>query len=302
MTKRPSERVVTISKGDDCWRGQFQAMASPCEILCKSDDAAEAGRLVSLAADEAWRVEDKFSRYIADNAIAAINTAKGRRVTVDVETAQLLDFAKTLHDLSNGLFDITSGVLRRVWTFDGSDRLPSSESVAQVLQSVGWHRAVWASPNFQLEAGMEIDFGGIGKEYAVDKVAGLLKLRTDAACLVNFGGDVFACGELSESNGWQVGIKAHDADDDRVTQMVQLKNGALATSGDAHRFILNDGIRYGHILDPTTGWPVEDAPRSVTVAADTCTEAGMMATMAMLKGAGAEEFLEQQGLQYWCYR
>ena len=119
---------------------------------------------------------------------------------------------------------------------------------------------------------------------------------------MNFGGDIFACSKPSRSNGWQVGIQAYDADDGQARQVLHLKYGALATSGDARRFVLNEGIRYGHILDPTTGWPVEDAPRSVTVAADTCTEAGMMATLAMLKGAGAEAFLEQQGLQHWCYR
>ena len=77
---------------------------------------------------------------------------------------------------------------------------------------------------------------------------------------------------------------------------------AVATSGDAKRFIVRSGKRYGHILDPTTGWPVDNAPRSITVAADTCTEAGMLATLAMLNGANAEEFLKAQDVQFWCYR
>ncbi|MDH3990867.1 MAG: FAD:protein FMN transferase, partial [Gammaproteobacteria bacterium] len=85
-------------------------------------------------------------------------------------------------------------------------------------------------------------------------------------------------------------------------KLIRLKNGGLATSGDARRFLLKDGIRYGHILDPTTGWPVTDAPRSITIAADTCTQAGMLATLAMLKGKDAESFLEDQDCQSWCLR
>ena len=81
-----------------------------------------------------------------------------------------------------------------------------------------------------------------------------------------------------------------------------MSQGALATSGDARRFVMKDGIRYGHILDPTTGWPVENAPHSITVAADTCTQAGMLATLAMLNGAAAENFLDAQDIQFWCQR
>ena len=80
---------------------------------------------------------------------------------------------------------------------------------------------------------------------------------------------------------------------------MQLAPGALATSGDTHRFVFRDGHRYSHILDPRTGWPVRDAPRSITVAADTCTQAGMLTTLAMLQGENAERMLRASGLQYW---
>ena len=85
-------------------------------------------------------------------------------------------------------------------------------------------------------------------------------------------------------------------------RVINLKTGALATSGDARRFLQKYGIRYSHIIDPTTGWPVKDAPRSVTVAADTCVQAGMLSTLAMLEGAEAEAFLEAQGFDFWCLR
>ena len=302
MTGRQSGRVVAVSKGDDCWRGQFQAMASPCEVLCETEDAAEADRLASLVADEVWRIEDKFSRYVADNAISAINNGNGERVAVDAETAQLLDFAQTLYELSDGRFDISSGVLRRVWNFDGSDNLPSRPSVEKVLLSVGWHRAAWASPHLQMQAGMEIDFGGIGKEYAVDRATALLRDESTTSCLVNLGGDLAVSRTPDSNRGWRVGIEALSAATKIPARLLNVQVGALATSGDARRFLIRDGVRYGHILDPRTGWPVPDAPHSITVAADTCSQAGMLSTLAMLEGKGAEDFLNAQDVEYWCNR
>ena len=99
-----------------------------------------------------------------------------------------------------------------------------------------------------------------------------------------------------------VGIEALNAERQVAQKRIRLEHGGLATSGDARRFLLKDGIRYSHILDPTTGWPVRDAPRSITVAADTCTQAGMLATLAMLNGPDAEHFLAAQAVRFWIYR
>ena len=276
-------------------------MGSPCELLIESNDQSIAKRLVQIIADEAWRIEDKFSRYLPGNIIDRINRSNGNPIETDEETAGLLDFAAALTEMSDGGFDITSGVLREVWKFDGSDNLPDAAIVSAVLERVGWHRVEWSGPQLTLQPGMQIDLGGIGKEYAVDKAAGLLRDQTDVPCLINFGGDIFATDTCADTKGWQVGIEAPDSDGRFATKVIRIHNGGLATSGDARRFLLKDGIRYGHILNPTTGWPVKDAPRSITVAADTCTQAGMIATLAMLQGKDAESFLEQQDIQYWCY-
>jgi thiamine biosynthesis lipoprotein len=147
---------------------------------------------------------------------------------------------------------------------------------------------------------MEIDFGGIGKEYAVDSAAALVRTVSDR-CLLNFGGDLLALGPQSGNAPWRVGIESV-RDAGAVAQQIDLTVGALATSGDARRFLLKDGQRYGHVLDPRTGWPVAGAPRSVTVAAASCTEAGMLATLALLQGPQAEAFLEAQGAQFWALR
>ena len=277
-------------------------MGSPCEVLSAADNESLARDLLDAIAAEAWRIEDKFSRYLSYNIVDRINRSDGASIEVDDETANLLDFATSLYDMSSGRFDITSGVLRKAWVFDGSDNIPDDDLVQSILKAVGWGKVSWDRPDLALQPSMQIDFGGIGKEYAVDKAAGLSIEKTDTSTLLNFGGDVIATGLTGKSGGWQVGIEALETSARKADRVIRLSQGALATSGDARRFVLKDGIRYGHILDPTTGWPVENAPRSITVAADTCTEAGMLATLAMLNGADAEVFLKAQDVQFWCQR
>lgn len=301
MTQAGESRNPQLRRTAGYFQGLFRAMGSPCELLVDSDDEKLAQDLLQIVAAEAWRVEDKFSRYRPGNSVARINESDGHAVTVDDETANLLDFAATLYQLSERRFDITSGVLRKVWLFDGSDRVPTAESIRQIMDTVGWHRVSWQRPQIRLQRGMQIDLGGIGKEYAVDRAAAQVSQNTSCPCLINFGGDLVATGDIRQPDGWQVGIEAPDCEG-RAQKLIALQTGALATSGDSRRFLLKDGIRYCHILNPQTGWPIEHAPDSVTVAADTCTQAGMLTTLAMLNGVNAEAFLEQQDVQFWCLR
>ena len=300
MEKRPAQRTVEVKPAGDGWVGHFMAMASPCEVLFDRADRESARSVSAAVAAEAWRIEDKFSRYRDGNIIHRINSASGRPVEVDKETADLLDFAATLYELSEARFDITSGVLRRVWHFDGSNRIPDRAAVEAILERVGWHRAAWQRPLLTLEPGMEIDLGGIGKEYAVDRCAAIVRNAGCGEGLVNFGGDLAITGPPQQRPAWKVGVEGKTPDAADI--LINLHAGALATSGDARRFLLRDGVRYSHILDPTTGWPVRDAPGSVTVAADSCTQAGMLSTLAMLRGSAAESFLDEQAVKYWVRR
>ncbi|MEW5755835.1 MAG: FAD:protein FMN transferase [Pseudomonadota bacterium] len=300
MTSHASQSI-NIEHRADYWLGRFQAMASPCEILLEIDDAKLARRLTQLAADEAWRIERSFSRYRDDNIIHRINHSHGQPVQVDVETAQLLDFAYQCYELSEGLFDITSGVLRKIWKFDGSDRVPDAKQVKAMLPHIGLNKARWQAPYFTLPEGMEIDLGGIAKEYAVDRTLLLLQQQSNASMVVNYGGDMHCSGPRANGQPWTVGIE-DPSREDHPLRLLQIRHGALATSGDARRYLMKNGKRYSHILNPKTGWPVEHAPRSVTVAGASCTEAGILSTLAMLQGKEAEAFLDAQGVQYWCVR
>lgn len=280
------------------WTGRFQAMASPCEVLIDTPDTALAEALFRQAEEEARRIERKFSRYRGDNIVHRINHAGGNPIEVDEETAYLFDFAAACYELSGGKFDITSGLLRQAWRFDGSDRLPDPKAIETLLPRIGWSKVRWENPLFTLPAGMEIDFGGIGKEYAVDRTAKILSQHLQNV-LINYGGDLFAVGPRADGTPWQIGVDDPDASGEKLVAKIPLKQGGLATSGDARRYLLKDNIRYSHILDPRTGWPVKNAPRSVTVLASTCLEAGMLATFAMLEGSEAKTFLQGEGMPFW---
>lgn len=283
----------------DHFCGRFSAMASPCEVLIDTADRQLAEQLTAVAFFEARRIEQKYSRYLPDNICSKINLSRGQRVAIDDETYRLLCFADSCYQLSEGLFDITSGVLRRAWKFDGSDRLPQAHQVAALLPLIGWQQVRFDQHGIVLPPGFELDFGGIGKEYAVDAVAKrCLHLTPRTSVVVNFGGDIQVTRPRVNKQCWHIGIENPDSEGDAV-RLLRITQGGLATSGDARRFLYKDGVRYSHILNPETGYPVTGAPRSVTVAADHCVQAGILATLALLKGKQAEKFLNQQGVMFW---
>ncbi len=291
-----------LSRIEGGYLHSFRAMASPCELRVLCDDEALSARLGRMVENEALRIERKFSRYRDDSVIGRINKAGGAAVEVDEETAGLLDYADRIYALSGGRFDITSGVLRRLWRFDGSDRIPSAAEVRSLLPLIGWRKVVWRDRRLALRAGMEIDFGGLGKEYAVDRCLLMVQAAAPATpALVNFGGDLRVSGPRADGSRWRVAIESVDGGQ-TYEGWLEIASGALTTSGDARRFLLKDGIRYSHILDPRTGWPVRDPPRSVTVAAATCLEAGLLSSLAMMHGRDAEAFLAREGVKAWWVR
>jgi thiamine biosynthesis lipoprotein len=303
-------RKVRCSPREGGFTLSFFSMASTCEVLIDTHDKKLAKEMGTIAANEAWRIEDKYSRYDINSHCGQINAKSGESVAIDSETFQLLEFAQQCFDMSEGAFDMTSGILRKAWQFDGSDNVPSDERVNALLHFVGWNKVTYTPEFITMQKGMEIDFGGLGKEYAVDRTVLLLneallnkRLRktTNAPFLVNYGGDLAVSGSRSNNEAWQIGID-HPSFKTAQSIVVTLKKGAIATSGDANRFLLKDGCRYSHILDVSTGWPVEQPPNSITVAAPQCIQAGFLATLALLQGVNAESFLTQQDIMHWSIR
>jgi thiamine biosynthesis lipoprotein len=295
--------LFTLEQKGDHFMGRFSAMASPCELLIETQDCMLANHLTSLAYSESKRIEQKFSRYLPNNVMAKINNSQGKPVTIDDEIFRLLEFAKRCFELSDGLFDITSGVLRRAWKFDGSDNLPTPNAVKALMPYIGWQKVQYKQHSIILAKGMELDFGGIGKEYAVDCVAKLCsEYAATTSVVVNFGGDIQVTRARHCKQPWDIGIENPDESVKSTTNLLKIISGGLATSGDARRYLLKGGKRYSHILNPETGYPIVNAARSVTVAAPHCIQAGLLATLALLQGSNAEAFLEEQGVKFWGYR
>lgn len=281
------------------FRFPFNAMGSPCEIQLFAPEHESANRAASAGIAEVERLEALYSRYRAESFLSRINAvaAKAGTIAVDAETAALLDYADTCHRQSDGLFDITSGVLRRAWGRFDASALPDSVTINALLARVGWEKVQWEKPQLTFGvAGMEIDFGGIVKEFAADRVAALCREFGMEHGVINLGGDIKVLGPRADGIPWQVGIR-HPRARDEAAQTLQLRSGALASSGDYERCIEIGGVRYGHILNPRTGWPVRRMA-AVSVLADFCVVAGSASTIAMLKEDDGPAWLEQLGLPH----
>lgn len=291
-----SEKSLHVSPCAGGLVGRFVAMGCPCEMVLygQSTDLYDG---LQQAHRQVIELEAKYSRYVHGNLVAAINA--GGRIEVDNETQGLLNFAAHCYQLSGGLFDITAGVLRKAWRFDRNAALPEPAAIEALLPLIGWDKVDWQSPYIQLQPDMQIDLGGIVKEYAVDQVSRTLAAMPLSGFLVNLGGDIYVEQRDLSYPSWRIGIE-RPQDCPAIT--LTLDRGGVATSGSTHRYFCHQGRRFGHILNPKTGWPVEDAPQSITVAANTCTEAGLWSTLAMLQGVNAEVLLKNNSVQFWCYR
>jgi thiamine biosynthesis lipoprotein len=278
------------------YRFRFSAMASPCQLQLYASNRAVAEQAAEAALADIRRIETRYSRYRDDSVTAAINraAAAGTEIEVDAETAALLDYAAACFADSDGLFDISSGILRDAWDFN-SARLPEPDQLQALLHKVGWEKVSWQRPRLAFGiAGMEIDFGGIGKEYAADRAANLCRHYGIAHGLVELGGDIAIIGAHPDGAAWQVGVRRPDCMDDARARFAVLAGG-VASSGDYARGMVIDGRRYGHILNPRTGWPVTGL-QSVTVVADQCIVAGSASTIAMLKSVDGIAWLQECGL------
>ncbi len=270
---------------------RFHAMGGPCSIQVFLADAAQAGRVMAAAEAEVCRIEAKYSRYRDDSVVGRINAAagSGQDIAIDDETAQLLGIAAQLHEQSEGRFDITSGILRQVWDFKASQP-PAADAVAALLPLIGWQHLQWGPGHAQLAlAGMALDFGGFGKEYAADRAAAVLQAGGIRHGLVELGGDIAVVGPHPDGSPWQIGIR-HPRHPERVLASIPVSQGGLATSGDYERCIVTTSQRYSHILDARSGWPVAGLA-SLTIAAPRCLLAGAACTLGMLQGQGAADWL-----------
>jgi FAD:protein FMN transferase len=277
---------------------EFYALGSDCKLQLFAPSRSMAQDAAAAAEREAARIEARYSRYRDDSELSRINAVAkaGGSLSVDSETAGLIDYAYACHRKSGGLFDITSGLLRRAWNFS-SDKLPDDETIATLLPRIGLEKVQWHPPTLTFTIpNMELDLGGIGKEYAADRAAALCNTFGIEHGLVDFGGDIRLIGLRPNGELWRIGVR-HARSATVPMAIVDLGSGAIATSGDYERFMDVDGERYCHIVNPRTGRPAQGL-RSVSVVANDCLVAGSLATTAMLKGRDGIEWLRTLGVRH----
>ena len=239
---------------------KFTAMGGPCEIYLYGENQEQCQSVSTLAHHEVLRLEKKYSRYRDDSITSLINQNAGlKKTTVDAETAVLLDFAATCHEQSEGLFDITSGVLRQAWNFKKAI-IPIQKEIDRLLPLIGWSKIHWQKPDIFLpHPEMQIDFGGYVKEYAADSVASICLDNEIKHGLVNLAGDVKIIGPHPNGKGWQIGIR-HPRKPAQAIASIECQAGALASSGDyecgeligEYTLELKNEAAHGLIRDLTT--------------------------------------------------
>lgn len=262
-------------------------MGTIVEVKALHSSVNECKKSLFFAFKEMERIENLLSLHKPESEISLINLNSGLKPQkISFETFAILQRAKKYSERFNGKFDVTIGVITELWGFsgEGTAQIPKSEELNSVLNLVGYQNLILNKSDttaFLQKTGMRIDLGGIAKGYAIDKAVEKLKENGVFNFLLNAGGDIFASGVKAEKL-WTVGIK-HPRKTEKLIAKLELKDLAIATSGDYERFFEKDGKRFHHILDTKTGFPSEFC-QSVSVVAKTAEEADVLATYIFLVG------------------
>ena len=264
----------------------FQAMNTLCRVHFRTTSASLAHELQNEVLQWVSWFEARYSRFIPDSLIGRISAAAGKTwVDVDPETDALFNLCQEMIFFTRGVFDPTSLPLIRLWNWKANPPvLPDTAAIEAARELVGWRRIQRKRGSIFLpREGMCLDLGGIGKEYAVDRVLTLVLQRGVQSVLVDFGADVRVHGEPPEQGAWHIGLE-DPKNPGHVWTGVAVTDHAVATSGDYLRHFMHQGRRYGHIIDPRTGYPVNNGILSVSVIAPHCTVAGILSTSVFVLG------------------
>jgi thiamine biosynthesis lipoprotein len=268
------------------WSAEFQALGTVCRLTLAGPQAAAkeftAQTIAWVAAFEA-----KYSRFLPGSLISRINDQAGKDwVALDPESERLFGLCHELHFLSRGVLDPTVLPLLKLWNWKAKPPvLPSDEAIREVQQRVGWSKVQRAPGRIFLPlAGMGLDLGGMGKEFAVDQIGLLARQFPLTGALIDFGADIRVVGLPPDGRpGWHIGLEDPQSPG-RVWRGLAARECAVATSGNYLRHFEIDGVRYGHILDPRTGRPTPVQVLAVSVLAPSCTQAGLLSTSALVLG------------------
>jgi len=284
----PAQRPPTVTfTGDAMRKLTFPALGTICEVQYLAPGGAAQATVFEQAA-VAWveTFEAKYSRFRPTSLVSKINAAAGSSwVPVDEEMSQLLGLCDILHSMTNGILDPTALPLISLWNWKTEHpALPSVHQIETARALVGWTKVQRAPGKILLPSpGMALDFGGFGKEYAVDIVAQMALDHGINNVLVDFGHDLRALGAPSGKPLWHIGLE-DPQNPGKTNGSMGISGRGVASSGDYIRHFKINGHRFGHIIDPRTGWPVSNGCTQATVLADTCLHAGVLSTTAFVLG------------------
>ena len=266
----------------------LKLMGNRFEITVVGDDPSWADERINDAVEEIKRIEKLFTTFDESSQTNLINRNAGAKpVKVDREVYDLIERSKKISTLTQGAFDITYGSIdKRLWNFDKTmTSLPDAQTAKTLVRLINYRNVILDEKNcsvFLKEKGMRIGFGGIGKGYAAEKAKSLLQQKGVKSGIINAAGDLTAWGHQPNGKPWTIGI----ADPNTTKQafsFLEITNTSIATSGNYEKFILIDGKKYSHTIDPKTGLPVRGI-KSVTIICPNAEIADAMATPVMIMG------------------
>lgn len=243
-------------------------------------------RIETVLAD----VNGKLSNWDPNSEVSLFNAAQSTdAVTISASFAQVLSVANDIHALSDGKFDVTLAPLIELWGFGPQkpgEPIPSDEDIAAALETVGQSTLLELNGTSLRKArpDVTVNLSAIAKGFGVDQIAEALKTDGIDRFLVEIGGDLVTSGLNADDEPWTIGIERPDAGSRTVEEIVSLSGKGMATSGDYRNYFEEDGLRYSHIIDPTTGRPITHRTASVTVIADDAMTADAMATALLVVG------------------
>lgn len=274
----------------------FYAMDTVMNITAYGDsDTQDAvNRCVSYINE----LEADISRTKDSSDVSALNAAAGQTVTLSEQTADVLSNALRLAQETEGQFDPTVAPLSDLWKIGTEDAaVPQQVDIDAALPAVGYQNVSLDSTKATMQAGAKLDLGGIGKGYAADHVAQILRDAGVESAHISLGGNIYVLGEKDRGVPWTVGITDPDKKEEYMATL-KVSDTSVVTSGDYERYFEQDGKRYCHIFDPKTGYPAETDLRSVTVVSPDSTMADAYTTALFVMGFDkAWEFCQQHDVQ-----
>ena len=282
---------------ENLYERSFHSMGSTVELKFYSPSEELFHRVVDACVERTKEIDRLFSNYRDDSVLAEVNRNAGvRPVSVPGEFLRLVRTSVRYSELTDGAFDITIGSLFELWRGEtASGRLPEESRIRDALGCTGFRKIKIDEGKSQVFLDgdcVRLDFGAIGKGYAVDEMVRIAKKNGITRGLVNFGGNIYAMDPPIGKKFWDVGVRKPGGGSEIISK-IDLVNKGVATSGDYERYFEHGGKRYSHIIDPRTGWPAEDVT-SVVAVSRSATEADVFSTAVSVLGPrGARMFAQR---------